>query len=358
MIAVSSVLRRVLYPAMSGARIFPRRVHAGEVCVVTYHGVLPAGWTPAPSPIEGTLISAEQFRRQLRFLKSRYNVIAPDAFRSWLKGETALPPRPVLLTCDDGLLNVLTDMLPILLEEGARCLFFVTAASIEDETECLWYEELYRMLEDAPGDAEVVVTGQFPSKDSRAEKNLVAIWWSLVEELSNLNAEGRKKSLQSLRTQWRLPGGWRISQDERSARRYKLLNRDELVQLSKQGMTIGAHTLSHPLLAKMQAELAEQEIRECKTRLESHLQHEVWALAYPFGHKGSANEREMAIAEQAGYACAFLNCGGGLLRRTTPRFALSRAHVTSHMSLPELDAHLSGFHHSLQTAVRGSGSPS
>jgi peptidoglycan/xylan/chitin deacetylase (PgdA/CDA1 family) len=134
----------------------------------------------------------------------------------------------------------------------------------------------------------------------------------------------------------------------------RLLDRNELRQLVAHGMTVGAHTVSHPLLAKMSAELAAQEIRECKSSLESYLQQEIWALAYPFGGEGSAGAREMKMAEDAGYACAFLNHGGGAMRRTSPSYALPRAHVTAAMNLAELEAHLSGFHEDLQRRFRGS----
>jgi hypothetical protein len=133
------------------------------------------------------------------------------------------------------------------------------------------------------------------------------------------------------------------------------MNRHELKTLVGQGMSVGAHTMSHPVLAKMSSELVEEEIRECKTRLESLLQQEIWALAYPFGHPGSAGVREMTMAENAGYDCAFLNFGGGLLRQSTPRFGLPRAHVTAEMTVAEMEAHLSGFHEALQRHFRGEG---
>ena len=340
---------------MSRARLFSRRIGDGEVCVLTYHGILPEGRAAGGSPVEGALLSAEQFRRHLRFLKSRYCLISPELFHAWLKDGAPLPQRAVLLTCDDGLLNVLTEMVPILLEEGARCLFFVTGGSLEETAECLWYDELYRMLSDAPGDAVVAVGGKAARKDSWTAKDLAGNWWSLVQEYSALNFGDRKNTLRSLRTEWRLRDDWRWCEDEQETRRCRLLNREELLQLVSQGMTVGAHSMSHPLLTKMSAELAEQEIRECKTRLESCSQREVWAFAYPFGHEGSASGREMTMAERAGYACAFLNCGGGLLRRTSPRFGLPRAHVTAQMNLAEIEAHLSGFHEALQRRFRGDG---
>ena len=50
------------------------------------------------------------------------------------------------MSCDDGLLNHVTSMLPILLEEQLKCIFFVTGASLSEAPAMLWYTELYLML--------------------------------------------------------------------------------------------------------------------------------------------------------------------------------------------------------------------
>jgi peptidoglycan/xylan/chitin deacetylase (PgdA/CDA1 family) len=354
-ILLSSILRRAVYPALSRAGVFSRQLRTDEVGVLTYHGVLrerPAGTQP---PTDATLLSADQFHRQLRFLKSRYKLITPQQFRQWWVEKGALPARAVLLTCDDGLLNVLTDLVPILREEEAQCLFFVTGASLQDATTCLWYEELYRMLEDAAGDAKIRIGESSVRKDSLARRDLARCAWSLIQELSGLNPESRNSALGSLRAQWRLPGDWRPYDpgDAGAERRYRLLNRSELRQLVVQGMTVGAHTMSHPLLPSMSAESAEREIHECRSQLESCLRQEIWALAYPFGNEGSAGEREMRMAHAAGYTCAFLNYGGGHFDRARPPYGLPRAHVTAEMDLPEIEAHLSGFHDRLQRRFRG-----
>ena len=109
------------------------------------------------------------------------------------------------------------------------------------------------------------------------------------------------------------------------------------------------------MLAAAPQEEAEREIRDCRSQLESCLQREVWALAYPFGNEGSAGEREMKMAEEAGYTCAFLNYGGGRSERASPRFGLPRAHVSAEMDIPELEANLSGFHQRLQKWVGAGG---
>jgi peptidoglycan/xylan/chitin deacetylase (PgdA/CDA1 family) len=340
--------------------MFSRRLREGDVCALTYHGVLPPGVKFGQSPTDGTMVSAENFRRQLRFLKSRYQLITPEEFRNGWDGRGSLPARAVLLTCDDGLLNVLTEMVPILIEEGARCLFFVAGDAVDDDAAgdgpaYLWYEELYRMVAQAPAEQRGVVRGSRETTSGR--DNVVAYWQDAIRELSKLNAQDRRTALVSFRRQWRLPEDWRMHDpwDRPAERRFRLLNRVELRQLVKQGMTVGAHTVSHPWLPSMEAELARQEIQDCRSRLESCLQREVWAMAYPFGGEGSASEREMKMAQDAGFTCAFLNHGGGCFRQTSPRFALPRAHVSYTMGIPELEAHLTGFHERLQRRFRGRG---
>ena len=100
--------------------------------MVTYHGVLPEGYEPVDPAFDGNLIRADVLRRQLRLLKAHYNVISPEDALAWREGRRELPPKAVLLTCDDGLLNCLTDMLPVLQQEKVSCLFFVTGASTEE----------------------------------------------------------------------------------------------------------------------------------------------------------------------------------------------------------------------------------
>jgi len=133
--------------------------------------------------------------------------------------------------------------------------------------------------------------------------------------------------------------------------RFLMLNLAELHQLRQAGMSIGAHTLSHPMLSQSSHDAAWSEISECKQNLELALEQEMWALAYPFGNSSSVTSRELEMAKRAGFKAAFLNAGGACGRQT-PKFALPRIHITADMSLAEFEAHISGFHRSLQELFR------
>ena len=98
-----------------------------------------------------------------------------------------------------------------------------------------------------------------------------------------------------------------------------------------------------PMLSQSPEELSWNEISESRRELESALGEKVWAMAYPFGDPASVTRRELEMAERAGYKCAFLNFGGGFGAQTA-RFAWPRVHVMGNITLPEFEAHVSGFY--------------
>jgi peptidoglycan/xylan/chitin deacetylase (PgdA/CDA1 family) len=346
---VSPFLKRVVYPCLAAAGGFRNTARLG-LTVVTYHGVLPAGYEPVDHGLDGNLVSAETLRRQLRQLKAHYHVISPEDALAWREGTHQLPLRAVLLTCDDGLLNNLTDMLPVLQQEGVHCLFFVTGASTSDVRTTLWYEDLLRLFLRAPAVpfeiscAGITVHDELGSREQRR-----TTWWKTVQLLSQFSAESRRSFLAEMGTRFGLDS-WRLLDEgnRASIRRFGLLTLSDLRELATAGMTIGAHTMSHPLLSELPPELARAEISECRAELERAVQERVWAFAYPFGDAQSVTQQVLAMPEECGYKLAFLNFGGGL-GADLPPYAVPRVHVYSTMGLAEFEAHVSGFHGQLQS---------
>src|SRR6202012_3469675 len=132
-----------------------------------------------------------------------------------------------------------------------------------------------------------------------------------------------------------------------TCRRYGLLTCNELGRLASAGMTIGAHPMSHPMLSQMPSDLAYGEISESRQALVSTFPMQVWGFAYPFGNEQSVTPEILTMPQRAGFDMAFVNFGGGL-GVDLPAYALPRIHVTAEMSLPEFEAHISGFYARLQ----------
>jgi peptidoglycan/xylan/chitin deacetylase (PgdA/CDA1 family) len=346
---VSPLLKRAVYPLLHRSGYFSRYADAGTLSVVTYHGVLPAGYKVSDTLLDGGWVTADSFRGQLGLLRSRYNVVAPELVRRWCKGEAALPERAVLLTCDDGMANAVIEMLPILQAEKVPCLFFVTAESLSKSPAMLWYEELYLTLLAAP---EGPLDGHFsgvPVKGilSNSVRQRHRFWWTLVATASQCEAESRLGIAKALRAHFKMAPDWSLQYLDRQAARFRLLLPNEIRCLLAGGMAIGSHTTSHPKLSQLPAGLACKEISESRCQLEKSLATPVWSIAYPFGGVDSVSSRELQMVENAGYDCAFTNFGGGFVPAIS-RFDIPRMHVTFDMSLAEFEAHLSGFHENLR----------
>jgi peptidoglycan/xylan/chitin deacetylase (PgdA/CDA1 family) len=342
---------------MSMAGLF-RHLGSSGLAVVTYHGVLPPGYEPVDAAFDGNLITADTLRLQIRLLKSQYKIVSPEDVLAWregtLEGAGELPPRAVLLTCDDGLLNCLTDMLPVLQQEEVTCLFFVTGASTARSRAMLWYEDLFLLfLGGTAGHLEIPAEGGAIQGVLGTLAQRRAAWWDAVKRLSQMNSQTRISVLWAARSQLGAEAKPGFDPDDPpSCRRFGLMTVDELRQLASAGMSIGAHTLSHPLLSQTPPEIAREEIFGSKTVLESALQQRVWALAYPFGDPQSVTPQVLSMAREAGFAAAFLNYGGGL-GTALPQDSLPRIHVTAGMSLSEFEAHVSGFYARLHRVGRG-----
>src|SRR5215467_10280252 len=108
---ISPLLRHVIYPGLSRSG-YLRRLASDTPVVLTYHGVVPDVNVLGSAVLHDHLVTADVFIKQMRLLKSGYNVISPKEFRQWSRGECKLLPRSVLLTCDDGLVNASKVMLP------------------------------------------------------------------------------------------------------------------------------------------------------------------------------------------------------------------------------------------------------
>ena len=108
-----------------------------------------------------------------------------------------------------------------------------------------------------------------------------------------------------------------------AAIRLKQLAPDMAVCLVEKGGEIGAHTLTHPVLAELPFDRQEQEIVGSKRRLEALTGKNVISFAYPYGKKNHYNRQTVAAVQANGFECACSNFGG-LVTRSSNRFELPR----------------------------------
>jgi peptidoglycan/xylan/chitin deacetylase (PgdA/CDA1 family) len=241
-------------------------------------------------------------------------------------------------------------MVPLLQEERLSCLFFVTGKSVAAPYSLLWYIELYLMLTSAKKKS---LTFSLPNGLMLAPLTTLAerrkAWLTLMRAMSRLDERVRRERMAAMAGELGLPADWknRYVQDPVMRQRFCVMGVPELRQLVDAGMSVGAHSFSHPIPAEQADQAWREEMSSSRELLRQAIQQPVWAFAYPFGDAASVHERQYQIAEEEGFTCAFRNAGGPV-QKLKSRFDLPRIHVSSEMNGSEFEAHISGFHDALR----------
>lgn len=224
---------------------------------------------------------ATVFRRQMAWLKANFELATLDAVVAALPDPPPVGKPWVALTFDDGLRNFATVVHPVLCELEIPAVVYVCPSLVE-EGRWLWNQEsLARLRTIPPGEL-----AGFLGEIGEAPANPRAI----VDRMKRMPCERRMAVAAAIRG--RTPR-FRATADEREA--FDLMSWEELASLSARWVTIGSHTLTHPLLPYLDAAEMASEIKESRRRLELRLDREILHFAYP---SGAADERAAALVRE------------------------------------------------------------
>jgi peptidoglycan/xylan/chitin deacetylase (PgdA/CDA1 family) len=84
-----------------------------------------------------------------------------------------------------------------------------------------------------------------------------------------------------------------------------MMTDEQVCDLRDGGMEIGAHTVTHPILANLAEDRAADELRESKNRLETITGDKITLFAYPNGRLGEDyTERDVRLVRDVGFRAA------------------------------------------------------
>lgn len=329
--AFSAAFRMI---AAIGADRWGRGLAQGKGAILTLHHVRPApagGFQP-----NGLLeITPDFLDRALTLIRAGgYDIVSLDEALARLAD-----PKPgrffVAFTFDDGYRDNLDHAWPVLAKHEAPWTLYVVRGFAE-RTARLWWLELEGAIRALPRISLDLPDGRFDApagSDVEKQRAFDQLYWRL--------RKGPEAIL--LSTISELAGEAGI--DPAALVERECLPTQTLRSLAgAPGVTIGAHTLSHPMLAKHPEEVARREIMESKAWLEEALGMPIRHFAYPVGDPGSAGPREFALAKEAGFASAVTTRPGHLFAEHAQHLhALPRVSLNGlHQSEVALKALLSG----------------
>ncbi len=139
---------------------------------------------------------------------------------------------------------------------------------------------------------------------------------------------------------------WDVGEDAEANR---LMSTEQKRIFVESGWEIGAHTLGHPDLTKLDDEEAKYEIIESRNRIEHILQTDVVSFAYPFGRY---DDRIKNIVKQAGFEFGVATDTGGLTIEDD-RFAVFRVNMFPEESMFSLFKKTSSWYRTYYRWKRG-----
>ncbi|MFE1601704.1 polysaccharide deacetylase family protein [Methylobacterium sp. ID0610] len=267
--------------------------------ILTFHHVRPEA--PGPyAPNRLLAITPDFLDRVLATLRRRgFDLIDLDA----VPGRLRRPGRRpfAVLTFDDGYRDNLEHARPVLRRHGAPWALFVTA-DYAAGTGRLWWVELERAIGRLDRVRAPEIGLDLPARGA-AQKG------AAFAQLYRLLRAGPEERLLAVIA--RLSG--EAGLDPTAITRELCLGWDELRALAEDAdVTIGAHTLTHPMLAKHGPETARREIAESRAVIAARLGRVPQHFSYPVGDPTSAGPRDFALAAEAGFSTAVTTRPGHL----------------------------------------------
>jgi peptidoglycan/xylan/chitin deacetylase (PgdA/CDA1 family) len=301
----------VLY--FSGAHHLLRPIFAGAGTIFMLHHVRPRH-DGAFQPNHHLEITPDFLRATLAHVRGRgIDIVSLDEMHRRLR-EADFSRRFACFTFDDGYRDNRDFALPVMREFDAPLTVYVTSDFAEG-TGRLWWVALERIVA-AAEKIEVEIGGATEHLDARDTDAKQAAFHRLHDWLRGLPTEADVSRAVSALCM-------RHGVDEAAISRELCLSWDELKPFADDPLvTIGAHTITHCNLAKRDEATAVEEMTVSRSWIEAVLQREVVHLAYPYGDRNAAGEREFTLARANGFKTAVTTRPGMI-------FAENAAHPTA-----------------------------
>lgn len=249
--------------------------------------------------------------------RTAVDVVSVDELVAQAAGESAPKSRTrpaVAFTVDDGYADFAEAGQPVFAEFDAPVTLYVVPG-IVDTDNWFWWDRVAWAFEHTRANSCVYEHGttSFTLRWDSVPERKVAMA-TLLTRLKQSNDSDRRAVLHAL------PAMLDVDVPSRSPDRYRVLNWSELQTLAACGVSIGAHTMTHPILARCTDDVARYEVLESSRRIVGTFASASRIFCYPNGRNGDFGSREFALLEEAGMRGA-VSAEPGLVAPATIRTA-------------------------------------
>lgn len=278
---------------------------SARLSTLIYHRVL-----PRPDPLFPDVPDAARFSEQMRWVKGWFNVLPLGEAVERLQS-ASLPARALAISLDDGYADNATVAAPILRSLGLPATVFVASGFLDGGR--MWNDtviEAIRRWPDSELDLGALGMGQFPVATPAGRRAAIDAVIRKIRYLPQADRQGRASAIQDLLGQ-PLPTDL-------------MMTSEQVRGLPATGVSIGAHTHTHPILARLQSDRAREEIACSREVLRSLMGEEITLFAYPNGKPEEDYRAEhVSMVRALGFRAAF-STAWGVSARDSDLFQLPR----------------------------------
>jgi peptidoglycan/xylan/chitin deacetylase (PgdA/CDA1 family) len=283
---------------LGAGRGFRRRAPAFPV--LTYHSVNDDGDPFFPA------VSTAVFERQMAYLAATHRVLTVEELTDRMaRGD--VPRDAIAVTFDDGYRDNLTHAAPILARHGLPATVFLATGFI-GAREVPWFDRLaFGIRRSGAADVEAPGGGR-ASLVSTADR--LALLDRATRRLKTLPDDDRRRELDGLLERLGVAGD--------TGMKSRMLSWDDVHALAGLGFSVGAHTVTHPILSRVSDAEARQEIEGAREAIEAATGTRPRAFAYPNGRPADYTPSVVDLVRRAGFTCAVTTRFGVNTPATSP----------------------------------------
>jgi peptidoglycan/xylan/chitin deacetylase (PgdA/CDA1 family) len=264
------------------------------------------------------------FEKQMDFLARNFYIASMPELISACQGHSTLPPKSVLITFDDAYRNFDECAWPILKRYSFSVSIFVPTAFPGNQERIFWWDKLeYGFSQTFMRDPLQTPIGRLPLGTDRQRTHAFKRLRKYVKTLPHH---------QALAFVDQICVGLNCVYFPR-----KVLNWDDLRRLAKEGVTIGAHTQTHPLMNRISIQAARDEVIGSMKDLQREIGIADPVFAYP---DGRYTKEVVQAVKDAGFYLAFTTLRGTNDLDHADHFRMRRNNIGRRATQPILRARL------------------
>lgn len=255
--------------------------------ILMYHRIIDSPYINGLTP--------QEFEKQIAYIAKKFRVVPVEKLLAEVHSNT-IQPYTMAVTFDDGHHDFYEAAWPILKKYNIPTTLYITTGFVSDDL-WLWPDLLkYIILNATNKQIEILPLG----KISLLPEDLTTSWHILGDHCLTLSTPAREQFITQLAATVTL------SPPKKPVAPFLPVSWKQLQDMVNEGLDIGSHTISHPILKSLSTAELDDELTGSATVIQNQLSRRPKGICYPNGRRIDIDNRVLEQARQSGYEYGLL----------------------------------------------------